>query len=83
MYPNTKENTILVGATTSSGVSESLATYSSRGGMFSDRFLLASGDTGMYIANGDEVTGTSFAAPRVAGAAAILRQKFPNISKKV
>jgi Subtilase family len=51
------------------------------------RFLVASGgspysDTGLAI-NGTNVsssTGTSYAAPRVAGYAAIVRQKFPNLT---
>ena len=79
--PNTNKNTIIVGATTGGGSSETIASYSSRAGMFSDRYLMASGDTGLYFQDdGSEVKGTSFSAPRVAGAAAILRQKFPNLS---
>ena len=48
--------------------------------MFAERFLLASGTTGYKKWDGGFVEGTSFAAPRVAGAAAILRHKFPNLS---
>ena len=75
IQPNTKSNTILVGATEGSGFNEKIATYSSRAGMFKDRYMMASGDTGLV-----GIQGTSFAAPRIAGAAAILRQKFPNLS---
>ena len=75
IQPNTKSNTILVGATEGAGLNEKIATYSSRAGMFKDRYMMASGDTGFL-----GIQGTSFAAPRIAGAAAILRQKFPNLS---
>ena len=75
IQPNTKSNTILVGATEGSGFNEKIATYSSRAGMFKDRYMMASGDTGLL-----DIQGTSFAAPRIAGAASILRQKFPNLS---
>ena len=79
--PNTNKNTIIVGATTGGGSSETIASYSSRAGMFSDRYLMASGDTGLrFQDDGSEVKGTPFSALRVAGAAAILRQKFPNLS---
>ena len=47
--PNTNKNTIIVGATTGGGSSETIASYSSRAGMFSDRYLMASGDTGLYF----------------------------------
>jgi len=71
----TKRNTLIVGATQGTGSQEQLATYSSRAGMFKDRFILANGETGI-----SGFTGTSFASPRVAGAAAVVRQKFPNLS---
>lgn len=79
--PNTNKNTILVGATSGSGSSEAIASYSSRAGMFANRYLMASGDTGIFLqSDSSEVKGTSFSAPRVAGAAAILRHKFPSLS---
>ena len=79
--PNTNSNTIIVGATTGSGFNESIASYSSRAGMFADQFLVANGDTGIFSqSDNSEIQGTSFAAPRVAGAAAILRQKFPSLT---
>ena len=73
--PQTKANSIVVGATTGTGNSETLASYSVRAGALKNRFMLASGDTG-----NNQIQGTSFAAPRVAGAAAILRHKFPNLN---
>ena len=49
-----------------------------------DRYLMANGDSGWNLENstnsGDDVEGTSFAAPRIAGAAAIVKSKFPNLS---
>ena len=45
-------------------------------GFLADRYILASGDTGLS----PTVQGTSFAAPRVAGVAAILKQKFPQLT---
>lgn len=75
-YQNsTKASTIVVGATTGSGTQENIAVYSTRAGILADRFVLASGDTGVT-----GVVGTSFAAPRVAGIAAILKQKYPSLS---
>ena len=78
--PNTNSNTIIVGATTDSGSNETIATYSSRAGVFKDRFMVAHGDVGLVSRSGNQISGTSFSAPRVAGAAAILRQKFSNLS---
>jgi hypothetical protein len=81
--PQTKESTIVAGATSGTGASENIATYSARAGVLADRFLLASGHTGwFYSSSGSavEAVGTSFAAPRIAGAAALLRHKFPNLS---
>jgi subtilisin family serine protease len=71
----TNSKTIVVGALSGSGSSENIATYSTRAGILANRFVLASGEEGV-----SGVVGTSFAAPRVAGIAAILKQKFPNLN---
>ena len=78
--PQTKHSAIIAGATSGTGLSENIATYSARAGVLADRFLLASGHTGWLQGNDVEVVGTSFAAPRIAGAAALLRHKFPNLN---
>ena len=77
-------NTIVAGATdTVSGV-KTIATYSNQAGVMKDRYLMANGDSGWDEENssntGDDVEGTSFAAPRIAGAAAIVKSKFPNLT---
>ncbi len=71
----TKDSTLVVGALSGIGTSENIATYSTRAGILADRFVLASGEEGT-----PGVYGTSFAAPRVAGIAAILKQKYPSLS---
>ena len=84
---------LLVGATISDGgilYKTSLARYSNRAGdnpIIRDRFLVANGNTpyatGDVSIDGEKMSrggGTSFAAPRVAGYAAILRHKFPNLN---
>jgi hypothetical protein len=74
---STAASTIVVGALSGSGSSQNIATYSTRAGILAERFVLSSGD------NGDPgISGTSFAAPRVAGIAAILRQKFPTLTSE-
>lgn len=45
-----------------------------------DRFVVADGRAGLGSGDGNFDEGISFAAPRVAGYAAIMRQKFPNLS---
>jgi hypothetical protein len=73
--PATGGSTIVVGATSGSGSSENIATYSTRAGILAQRFVLAPG----Y--QGDQgIVGTSFAAPRVAGIAAILKQRYPSLT---
>lgn len=72
----TKKSTIVVGALTGSGTSENMSTYSTRAGILADRFILANGETGFFTG----MQGTSFAAPRVAGVAAILKQKYPSLT---
>lgn len=73
----TKESTIVAGALSGSGSNENIAIYSTRAGILANRFLLAQGTAGY-----PDVVGTSFAAPRIAGAAAIVKQKFPSLSAK-
>ena len=76
---DTSDETIVVGALNSSGTG--IATYSNQAGVLKNKYLMASGETGYYFqANNTPVVGTSVSAPRVAGAAAILRQKFPNLT---
>lgn len=71
----TKASTIVVGALSGSASAETIATYSTRAGILADRFILAPGETGY-----PDISGTSFAAPRVAGVAAILKQKYPSLT---
>lgn len=73
----TKDITIVAGALEGTGSSENIAIYSTRAGILADRFLLAQGTTGY-----SDIVGTSFAAPRIAGAAAIVKQKYPTLSSK-
>ena len=75
LAPQTKDSVLVVGATTGTGANEKMASYSTRAGALANRFILASGDTG-YTG----VEGTSFAAPRVTAAVAIVRQKYPNLT---
>lgn len=83
VIPELKESSIFAGALTGSGSSETIATYSTRPGILKERSLLAQGHQGyLYDSSIDIAEGTSFAAPRISGAAAILRHKFPNLSGK-
>jgi hypothetical protein len=82
--PQTRESVIVAGATTGTNTNEKIASYSTRAGVLADRFLLAPGVTGLYTEETfsqepEEIVGTSFSAPRISGAAALLRQKFPNL----
>lgn len=78
----TKNSTIVVGALTGSGKDQRIAQYSSFPGFLKNNFLWASGDADAYPskADGPRAQGTSFAAPRVAGAAALLRQQCPALT---
>ena len=76
LQSTTTNSTIVVGALTGKGVSEMIADYSTRPGDLASRFIYASGDTGFH----GDAQGTSFAAPRVAGVAAIIKQKFPALT---
>lgn len=72
-----KDKSILVGALTQPG--GPLASYSNKAGSYSDRFVVADG-RGVRNIDGTYDQGTSFAAPRVSGYVAIIRQKFPNLT---
>lgn len=78
----TKGSTIVVGALTGTGSAQTVAQYSTFPGYLKDSFLWASGDSDTYpaTAGGQRAQGTSFAAPRVAGAAALLMEKYPSLS---
>ncbi len=74
----TDTSTIVVGALTAGG---KIADYSTRPGSLMKRFIWASGESGFYPdATGTNTKGTSYAAPRVAGVAALLRQKYPGLT---
>lgn len=70
-----KGKSVIVGALNDGFV----ASYSNKAGSYADRFLVADG-RGVQKSDGSYDFGTSFAAPRVAGYAALLRQKYPNLS---
>ena len=74
---NFKNKTVIVGALDQAG--GRIASYSNMAGNYYDRFLVSDG-RGIQKADGTYNLGTSFAAPRVSGYAAILRQKFPNLN---
>lgn len=90
----TLPRTLVVGAISVDAATgnRSLANYSNTPGanaILQSRFLVASGQAswvdGSFAIDGTQVSavtteGTSFAAPRVAAYASILRQKFPNLS---
>ena len=68
------EDTIFVGAL--SDQSSTIANYSYQAGNMLNDFIVAHDDV---LFSGD-ASGTSFSAPRVSGAAALVRQKFPNLT---
>ena len=72
----TASSTLVVGALTGKGTAQRIANYSTLPGGLAARFIYASGDTDFY----GDAKGTSFAAPRVAGVAAIIKQKFPKLT---
>lgn len=73
-----KDSTILAGALNSSG--NGLAAYSNQPGDLQEWVLLAHDTASFSGLNQGEKQGTSFAAPRIAGAAAILRHNWPQLS---
>jgi hypothetical protein len=76
--PQYKSKTLIVGALDQAG--GTIASYSNKAGTYSDIFVVADG-RGIYnTGSASYEQGTSFAAPRVAGYAAILRQKFANLN---
>lgn len=76
---DTADETIVAGALNAAGTG--IASYSNQAGVLKQRFLLASGETGYKLQSNDSsVVGTSFAAPRISGAAALLRHKYPNLT---
>ena len=74
-----RNQVIVAGATKDVSGTNTIATYSNQAGVMADRYLMAEGDSGFDDSTGD-IEGTSFAAPRIAGAAAIVKSKFPNLS---
>ena len=68
------EDTIFVGAL--SDESSTIANYSYQAGNMLNDFIVAHDDV---LFSGD-ASGTSFSSPRVSGAAALVRQKFPNLT---
>ena len=75
---DTADETIVAGALNSAG--SGIASYSNEAGTLKQRYLMASGETGYKNNQMSSVVGTSFAAPRIAGAAALVRHKFPNLT---
>lgn len=71
---------IAVGATNST---DAIAAFSNRAGLAANEFVVAPGVGIVTTAIGGgtaTVSGTSFSAPHVAGATAILRQRFPSLT---
>jgi subtilisin family serine protease len=74
---NTQNATLVVGALTRDANNQQvLANYSTLPGALKDRFIFAPGDTGFF----GNAQGTSYAAPRVSGAAALMREVHPNLN---
>ncbi|MDC3085707.1 S8 family serine peptidase, partial [Pelagibacteraceae bacterium] len=78
------DQSIIVGATDTISGTKTIATYSNRAGVMKDRFIVADGGCGYNYYSGSnagtEVKGTSCAAPKVTGAAAVVKSKFPNLN---
>jgi len=79
--PDTADEAIVAGALDAAGTG--IAAYSNQAGTLKQRYLMASGETGYKLqSDNSNVVGTSFSAPRISGAAAIVRHKFPNLTGK-
>ncbi len=78
------DQSIIVGATDTVSGTKTIWSSSNRAGVMKDRFIVADGGCGYNFysgsAAGTEMKGTSCAAPKVSGAAAIVKSKFPNLS---
>ncbi len=78
------DQSIIVGATDTVNGTKTIWSSSNRAGVMKDRFIVADGGCGYsYYSGSDagkEIKGTSCAAPKVSGAAAIVKSKFPNLS---
>ena len=78
------DQSIIVGATDTVSGTKTIWSSSNRAGVMNDRFIVADGGCGYKYYSGSlagtEVKGTSCAAPKVTGAAAIVKSKFPNLS---
>ncbi|MDD9841468.1 MAG: S8 family serine peptidase, partial [Alphaproteobacteria bacterium] len=71
--PTAGDRIIFVGALAAG--TNNLAPYSQKAGSLQNDYLVAYDS----VFSAGDVRGTSFAAPRVAGAAALIRHKFPNL----
>ena len=67
------DNYIIVGAVTKNGKS----TFTRPGNKYKHKFMVAHNETTIYD---EDIQGTSFSAPRVAGVATLLRGKYPAMS---
>ena len=78
------DQSIIVGATDTVSGTKTIWSSSNRAGVMKDRFIVADGGCGYKYYSGSgagtEIKGTSCAAPKVSGAAAIVKSKFPNLS---
>jgi hypothetical protein len=78
------DQSIVVGATDTVSGTKTIWSSSNRAGVMKDRFIVADGGCGYNYYSGSsagtEIKGTSCAAPKVTGAAAIVKSKFPNLS---
>jgi hypothetical protein len=75
---------LFVGAIDTTGTDIHISSYSNRAGTMMDRFVVAPGDNVTVLAGGNGATtvmsGTSLAAPVVAGLAATIASKWPQLT---